>query len=90
MHVSSPLKLKNTSYMHWWLKEEEDAPLLVRRVIAIWIYRQWRRSERKRRKKYVTKLEMFQEFQKEKRMKSYKEEIFLNVFEIEEWEWQTE
>ena len=87
--VSSPLKLKNTSYLHRWVKEEEKACLLVRRAIVIWMYRGLIRSKRKWRKKEVTKLKMLQDFKKAKRMKNYKEEIFLNGFE-REWERQRE
>ena len=42
LRVSSPLKLKKTSYFHWWVKEkeeeEDEAPSLV--TIAIVIYEQ--------------------------------------------------
>ena len=36
MRVSSPLKLKNTSYMYWWVIEEEEAHLFVRKAIVKW------------------------------------------------------
>ncbi len=39
LRVSSPLKLKNTSYLYWRLKEEDEALLLVKKAIVIWIYR---------------------------------------------------
>ena len=47
-----------------------------------------RRSKGKRRKKEVTKLKMFYEFKKAKRVKIMKKR-FLNGFE-REWEWQAE
>ena len=53
LRVSSPLKLKNTSYLYRRLKEEEEAPLLVQKAIVMWIYRQ-----KGERKKDVMKLEM--------------------------------
>ena len=35
--VSSPLKLKKTSkFSGWWVKEEEEAPLLITRAIRIY------------------------------------------------------
>ena len=88
MRVSSPLKLKNTSYLDRWVEDKEKARLLVRRAIVIWIYRRLRRSKGKRRKKEVTKLKMFYEFKKAKRMKIMKKR-FLNGFETE-WERQSE
>ena len=37
MRVFSPLKLKNTSYLHCRVKEEEEYAFLVRKAIVIWI-----------------------------------------------------
>ena len=37
MRVFSPLKLKNTSYLHSRVKEEEEFAFLVRKAIVIWI-----------------------------------------------------
>ena len=37
MQVFSPLKLKNTSYLHGRVKEEEEYAFLVRKAIVIWI-----------------------------------------------------
>ena len=64
------------------MEDEEKAGLLVRRAIVIWIYRRLRRSKGKRRKKEVTKLKMFYEFKKAKRMKIMKKR-FLNGFATE-------
>ena len=37
--VSSPLKLKKTSkFLYWWVKEDDEAPLLVIRAIGDWGY----------------------------------------------------
>ena len=40
MRVSPPLKLKNTSYLYWWLMEEEEARLFVRKAIVKWYVRE--------------------------------------------------
>ena len=37
MRVFSPLKLKNISYLHSRVKEEEEFAFLVRKAIVIWI-----------------------------------------------------
>ena len=37
LRVSSPLKFTNTSYLHWWVKEEEESPLLTGKAMVIWI-----------------------------------------------------
>ena len=37
LRVSLPPKLTNTSYLHWWVKEEEESPLLIGKAMVIWI-----------------------------------------------------